>query len=223
MLVFAALSLRPALAQPSAKEAVATPIRYSRDVPHSVLRLMPRRAKSLFWGTFMPKKGSGLMAIHLFHPDEPDIRENNWRLNFVLDVFETSPHLRRINRVPVSYSPSIEGIGPVFDVQLFWLRSAERTQPVVRLRCFDPHGFAGSIGDDVVIVFPQGWKGKTVVQNWFWGSSGGPDPHTSSWQYNMMVVDAKSQLQINAQRFGGGSAPGTGGLFHWNGDKFVAK
>lgn len=162
------------------------------------------------------------MAIHLFHPDEPELRENHWRLNFVLDVFDLSHRFRRINRIPVTFSPSFEQVGPLFDFQLFWLRQTEQTQPVFKIRCFDTKGWAGEIGDDVVIVLPQGWKEKAVTQSWFWGAAGGPDPDCSSWQYNDMVLDATGKLQINARQYGG-QAVGIGGLFVWNGTKWVVK
>jgi hypothetical protein len=223
LFVLGALSLRPALAQVATKEAPSTPIRYSRAIPKSVLKLMPRGAKSLFWGTFSPKKGSGLMGVHLY-----DLSPSNRgvsRRHLGLDVF-TSTYRKPINRAVIDFAPSTQGAltAPFTALDLYWLKRSQKKQPVLKIRCFDPQGFVGPAGDEVVVVFQAGWKGKAVSRSWPWGNSNAPN---QLHQENVLQYDDRGSLQLDAQVSeapdAGAPPAGTYGLFHWNGHNFITK
>jgi len=163
-----AFSLRSARAQVAAKEAPSTPIRYSRDVPQSVLKLMPRGAKSLFWGKFAPKKGGGLMAIHLFNQTPKEPRYNVTR-SLGLNLFEWQKHKwRKVKSISVQYLTAFSGTDKAVNAQFFWIDSQEKI-PLLKLRVFDPDGFSGAIGDEVAVAFPSGFQQTATIQSWAWG------------------------------------------------------
>ncbi len=166
LFVLGALSLRPALAQSKAK---ATPILYSRDLPKSVLLLMPRGAKSLFWGTFMPKKGSARMAIYLFNRTSNESDESSVHsLQANLFLWQKR-QWHKIKSVPVEYLSGFGGTVKTVNVQFLWL-DLQRKKPLFKMRIFDPNGFNGSIGDEVAVVFPHGFPAPAKTQAWTWGS-----------------------------------------------------
>lgn len=219
LFVFAALSLRPALAQPSTKEAVATPIRYSRDVPHPALRLMPRGAKSLFWGTFSPKKGSGLMAIHLFalrpRREFSDDSERELIYHFALDVFVPKSKMwRRINRVPVTYSASLWGSVHI-KMRLFWLNQKEKVVPALVFDAFtNKVDYPGppTLGDGVFVTFPQGWMKPAQVDSFAFG------PFSDGNHGYEVETAADGQLQVETSW----NEPSgtTKMIYRWNGHEF---
>ena len=173
---------RPALARLNSTPASATPIRYSRDIPKSVSRLMPRGAKSLFWGTFSPKKGSAQMAIHLFNQTSEEPRTNFTRM-LELDLFQRHGKIwRAIKRVPVQYSAAFGGTDKAVDTQFFWV-DPQRKIPLLKFRVFDPSGFRGAVGDEIAVFFPNGFTGSATTQAWAWGywSSSDSLGQTSNW------------------------------------------
>ncbi len=170
-----ALSLRPALAQVATKPANATPIRYSRNIPKSVLKLMPRGAKSLFWGTFSPKKGSAAMAIHLFvlrpKTDFAALRYGG-TLHFALDIFvQDSATWNHLNHVPITFT-SINGMPDRVSAKLFWL-DKEQTQPLLNLESFTKNGYwqGEPIGDALFLSFTQRWDVASAPQKLYFGGS----------------------------------------------------
>ncbi|PQV64319.1 hypothetical protein B1R32_106165 [Abditibacterium utsteinense] len=90
-LLMLAFPARAQTAAPSQK------IEYRRDMPKSVACLMPRGAKSLFWGRFTPKAGSAPMALHLF--DVGLNSHDDYHKHLMLDVFLLLNKPRRVNRV----------------------------------------------------------------------------------------------------------------------------
>lgn len=181
------------------KEEKGQHIAYEKKVPQLVARLMPRGAKSLFWGTFAPTEGSAPMAIHLFdlQPTEGVVSQ---RL-LGLDVFNLSPRLHKINRVAINFKPMFGESGPLplFDVQLYWLQKAKTDQPVLKVRCFTKDGFEGAVGDEVVTTFLKGWRGKSSSESWAWGSWSGSD---TIGEDNILYYDNKGHLQVKAEVYG---------------------
>ncbi len=214
-----ALMLRPALAQSNAKPAPSTPIRYSRDLPHSVLKLMPRGAKSLFWGTFVPKKGSALMAIHLFNQTSEEPRYNFTRM-LELDLFQRHGRSwRAIRRVPVQYPAAFGGTDKAVDTQFFWV-DPQRKIPLFKFRVFDPSGFRGAIGDEVAVFFPNGFARSATIQSWEWGS----------WSSSLSIGqeldwsqrDENGFLQVVSEEGFSGTPQRQKRVWRWNGEKFKA-
>jgi len=164
-----ALPLRPARAQVAAKEAPSTPIRYSRDVPQSVLKLMPRGAKSLFWGKFSPKKGSGLMAVHLFNRNPKESSEVIIHSLQADLFFRRKRQWQKVNRVPVDYMSDFGGTVETVNARFFWI-DRQKTIPMLKLLIFTAKGFNGDIGDEIAVAFPHGFRQKAAVQSWVSGT-----------------------------------------------------
>ena len=212
-----ALSLRLALAQPNAKPAPATPIRYSRDIPKSVLKMMPRGAKSLFWGTFSPKTGSVRMAVHLsaLRPRKDFVdTEIEATYHFALDVFTQSyAKWSRINHVPVTYSASMWG--PVTIATRLFELNEQKDQPVLVFDVFTKKSLFGTVlGDGVFVTFSQGWTKPAQVQNFQFGSF-------SDGNYSYEIeADADGQIQVET----GFNEPSgtTKMIYRWNGREFFS-
>jgi len=212
-----ALSLRPARAQFTAKEAPSTPIRYSRDVPQSVLKRMPRGAKSLFWGHFSPKKGSGMMAIHLFNltPKEP---EHYVTRALQLDLFRWQKRKwHRVNEVSIEYATGFGGTDKAVNAQFFWVDPQQQI-PLFKLRVFAPDGFEGPVGDEVSVAFPSGFVKSATVQSWQWGAmhSSFSLGQTSDWSQR----DEKGFLEVIFEEGFNGTSEREKGVWHWRGGKF---
>jgi len=213
------LSLRPAWAQFATKEAPSTPIRYSRDVPQSVLKLMPRGAKSLFWGKFSPKKESGVMAIHLFNLKSDEPRYNFTRA-LQLDLFRWQKrHWQKANSVPVQYPTDFSGTDKAVNAQFFWI-DPQRKIPLLKLRVFDPNGFEGPIGDEVSVALPSGFVKSATVQSWQWGAmhSSGSLGQTSDWSQR----DEKGFLEVIFEEGFNGTSERQKSVWHWRGGEFSA-
>jgi len=162
-------TLRPARAQVAAKPATSTPIRYSRDVPQSVLRLMPRGAKSLFWGKFSPKRGSGLMAIHLFQL-KPRKNEGEQTHYFGLGLFSMAKGnaLKSIQQTSFLCTSSWGLQGNIVSAELMWLDRIKHV-PIVKFSVLS-HGGYGLYGDELTATFAKGWHQTPVVQTWATGA-----------------------------------------------------
>ncbi len=221
VLIFAALSGRPALAQPNSTPAITSPIRYSRDLPKSVSRLMPRGAKSLFWGAFRPMETGELMGIHLLAlRPKKDLAKNTEAeatYHFALDVFASQRQgWRRLNRIPVIYEASMWGPVTV-DTCLYWLNQREKTAPVLVFGVMTPKGtptFMGSpVGDGVFVTFPQGWAKTAHVDTFRFGAAS-----YGSESYHV-EIGQEGQLQIKTSLNEPSEA--TEMLYRWNERKFA--
>ena len=221
-----ALSFRPALAQVAAKPANATPIRYSRAIPNSVLKLMPRGAKSLFWGTFSPKKGSAL-AIHVFSSGPSGIFER-----LTTDVFvRDKKRLEHMNRVPMKFAGSLvpnkyQTNSPkpfLMNANFFWIAPNQRV-PLFVLRYFkkDTESSGSKFGDAVFVSFKEDWKSKATVQSFFFGPSNLDLTfyHFKRTPMGMLQI-FRDDGSMNIGRDAQGNDIRALSVFRWNGRKFV--
>lgn len=216
LFVLGALSLRPALAQSKAK---ATPILYSRDLPKSVLKLMPRGAKSLFWGTFSPRKGSALMAIHLFNRKQQE-KENAYIRLLAFDLFQRKGRAwQKINRLPVEYLPTANGSTLTVNAQFLWI-DRQRTLPLIKLRVFISQAGDGPLGDEVAVAFPHSFTSPASAQSWTWGS------WSSSSSFGQVLDwsrrDKKGFLQVTVKvLLRDEFAPKQEAVWHWRNGEFT--
>ena len=161
-------------------QAVGQKIEYRRDLPKSVARLMPRGAKSLFWGRFTPKTGSAPMAIHLFARDsKTEIKGVGSRRqisHFSLDIFEfRNRRWKVLNSGAMRYQGRI-GNSTRFAARFSWIDLKNQKTPLLQFNVFVPDGGYGPIGIKLFLSFPQGWKNAGTVQalefgEWFSSSS----------------------------------------------------
>lgn len=223
-----ALTLRPACAQSNVKPAPSTPIRYSRDVPKSVLKMMPRGAKSLFWGTFKPTKKGALMAIHL-----STFGFNGVSTRLEMDVFrQKQKGFEHLNRVPITYASTLAASGGnsaapapfLVNANFFWI-TPNRRVPLLVLRYF-VKSFAFSNGDEdgdaLFISFTGSWRGKVTVQKLFFGGSNLQRTsfylkHTPVGMLRIIRDDGSMNIGNDAQ----GNEIRALSIFRWNGRKFV--
>lgn len=223
LLLVCALPVRPARAQVAAKQAPSTPIRYSRDVPPSVLKLMPRGAKSLFWGKFSPKKGSALIAIHLFNRTPKESGYNVIHA-FQVDLFRLQKRRwQKISRVPFQYPAAFGGANKAVDAQFFWVDKQEKI-PLLKFRVFDPNGFRGPIGDEVSVAFPSGFSKSATTQSWAWGNWSDSDSlgQTLDWSQR----DENGFLKVTVELGTTNPDPTQRmqrSIWRWNGQKWVVK
>ena len=222
-----ALSLRPAQSQVAAKPANATPIRYSRAIPKSVLKMMPRGAKSLLWGTFSPKKGSALMAIHVFSSGPSGLFER-----LTTDVFvRNKKRLEHINRVPMKFAGSlvankyqVKSPKPfLVNANFFWIAPNQKV-PLLVLRYFVKDTvFGGSeFGDALFVSFKEDWKSRATLQSFFFGPS---NLVLTFYQLKRTPVGMLQIIRDEGSNNGGVDAQGNDirvlSVFRWNGRKFV--
>lgn len=226
-LVFLAHSI-PASAQ---NPAPATKIVYRSEVPKVVLRLMPKGAQSLFWGTFQDRRGAASKAIHLFaispktqfSSKKPRVRG----YHLTLDIFEKKAvHCERLQRVSVGYRASIWG--PLLVRARFYWIDPLRKHPLLNLECFTKGGYySGSpVGDALFLSFGKGWKQKPLMQNFYYGAS--PPTNTTDYDFertpnaNLQIVRDDGSENIGNDQNGHDIRSVL--IFQWNSRKlrFVA-
>ena len=154
------------------------PIPYKKAVPKSVAGLMPRGAKSLFWGTFSNGKNAAPKAIHLFAVNSKaqfvnDVKKRKFNgYHLTLDLFENRNHKwARINRVPLGYRSSLWG--PLLvSADFIWI-DKQRQMPLLSLRCFTKDGYWPNIpvGDAIFLSFAGDWKSQPTLQSKIYGDS----------------------------------------------------
>ncbi|BCM90512.1 hypothetical protein IAD21_02366 [Abditibacteriota bacterium] len=187
LLALSSLSVR---AQTSTEnKAAAQQISYARGVPYSVVRLMPRGAKSLFSGLFTPKEGDVSLAIHLYNNRKREPRHEFTRV-LGLDMFQAKGKgWKKINRISIRYLTDEGDKDKVVNAQLLWLDRQQLT-PVLKLILFDPDG---PEGDETSLVFLTGWTGKALSQTWSWGRRSS-SPIDNDWSQR----DEKGMLKVTS-------------------------
>lgn len=182
------------LALPARAQTVAPvqKIQYRRDLPKSVVRLMPRGAKSLFYGKLPSSPKHQELAFHLF-TSQPEQLLTGRRINapLTLDVISGSKVKRRLNRINLNYSfswPARE-----FAMKFCWLDPKTKTSPLLVVDSFGK-GDYGPSGLQHFIVLPKGWNKQPVIQKLWFGSWRASD---TSGQDNSLVVDEKGIVGID--------------------------
>lgn len=202
-------------------KSVEQSISYIRTMPREVKQLLPRGARSCFYGHFQLASTKTQFAIHLFNPSpRQGSSESNFPLHRLrLHLFEQKPNgkMRLMNNVAVHYRAMVSN-PKKFAAQLLWLDPNRRTMPILKFDCFDPHGFSGLIGDYVLAVFPKGLTHKPTIQSLAYGSWNASDYGGQLTDFN--EVDNKGYLQLRVT-LGSFNSPDTQYLMRWNGKKFV--
>ena len=168
----------PLVPTSSARQCTPVLIPYVRGLPKSIRGRMPRGAKSLFWGTFSPKVGFPLMAVHLFarYPQtEPVIKDGDEQfpvLHCALDIFEQHRgRLVLVNHRLIAFRPTVWSWQSIWvRAKFFGIDSAKR-QPLLVFDFFTQEATPNA-GEAVFISFPKGWRGGTGLQSFYFGPSG---------------------------------------------------
>ena len=209
--------------------APATKINYRKDVPKSVLRLMPKSAQSLFWGTFQDGKNAAPKAIHLF-AIAPKIQfsqkePKKMGYHLTLDIFEQKPaQWKRFNRVPVGYRASIWG--PILVRANFYWVDPNRQIPLLNVECFTKDGYYSDtpVGDALFLSFAKGWKRKAILQSFYFGAS--PPTDTSDYSFGRTVRGNLEIVRDDGSMNAGNDANGNDLrailVFRWKQRRFVA-
>lgn len=193
------LVLAPSLAH--ARNAVPVNVQkiaYQRSLPAAVVRRMPRRAKSFYWGTFRLASTGPQYGLHLFKVD-PSTGQKfegfKWRQEFTLDIFEfRRSAFRRINSLPLNYASFTWGVSKV-GVAVTWLDPRSRKIPLIQFDIFTK-GAYGNIGENVYVAFPRGLKGQASVRSLQFG---GWHASGSSGQINQLRLGKSGTVEILAK------------------------
>jgi hypothetical protein len=224
-----AFLIGPAEAQQSQGRLPTERVAYISSIPAAVRKQMPNSATSCFYGAFKLSTSGPRFLLHLFNPNpKQDVSRSNpypAPSHFVLHIFQVgntvgaTQQLRLINRVQVDYSGIIDK-PKRFGAHLLWLDLKEKCKPIVKFDCFEPRGFAGIIGDEVLVVFSKGLVRKPVVQSLTFGSWRGSNSFGQSNTFDN--TEESGLLEIHSYEFiptDGNPQPPPVRL-RWNGEKF---
>ena len=222
----------PTQAQQTQKKVPIERIAYTRSIPAAVRKQMPHGATSCFYGSFKLSARSPRFLLHLFNPNpkqaaQPMGNGEKAKCHFTLHIFESGKatsgarqKLRLINSGPVQYSSMVEK--PIrFGAHLLWLDYNRRNKPILKFDCFDPNGFSGLIGDEVIVVFPTGLKGRAAIQSFAYGAWSGSDSAGAANTFD--DIDEDGLLQIRHYTFIRTSEipQPPPALLRWSGEKFA--
>ncbi|RYG64109.1 hypothetical protein EON80_19870 [bacterium] len=172
------LSGAPCHAQIVAGEIGAKLVPYSRAIPKSASRLMPRGAKSLFWGQFTPKKGSAVMAVHIYAPRKKFKSEDEYHKLFThylrVDIFRKGrAGFVRVHHLALADQEWDDSYPSKYTakVHFLWLNSHTQDTPVIAFDYFDDASFPN--GGTTFIVFDSKWQHHSVAGEFGYSWTGG--------------------------------------------------
>lgn len=213
-------------AQPGKVVAPSQRILYEHHLPTTIRKRMPRDAESCFAGTFKLNINGPTLFLNLYRERaQVNLRlvESDGMCHFTLQLFQQKQtrNVKRyvlIKTAPVVYSGI--NIGPdTFGAQLLWLDPHQRHIPVLKFDCSSKGDF-GPIGDNVLVVFPNGLTNQVAIQSFrfgMWHGSGISDQDNT-----FDKLDEHGLLEVLATSH----APENGGTtflsnYKWDGSKFA--
>ncbi|RYX80939.1 hypothetical protein EON83_26380 [bacterium] len=193
--------LNPAKAQVRTGDADSTLIPYSRTTPKTILRLMPRGARSLFWGKFTPVKNTQL-GVHIFSPKrklKSTFEGRKTYLHFYeINLFQLSRGVfKKISHVALTWTLYDNGFDYEYKyaskLHWMWLNKEKKEVPIITFDYFTSDTEAGfPNGDGTFLVFDSTWKQGKAAGNSGFGWTGGAG---SQWGYKL-ARDEQGQLIV---------------------------
>jgi hypothetical protein len=184
-------------------------ISYIRGLPKQVERWVPRGAKSCFFGKFKLSTATTEYALHLYYisgsgTPHKVVYPNKYR--FILDIFEVKtmstkqPKFQRFHHLSLMHEPQqlgalVAGSPRRFAAQLLWLDPVTRKQPILKFDCWEA-GEVLPVGEQVLVVFPQGLKSQAGAQSFQFGSWRASD--TCGQDNTFSATDDKGLLQVES-------------------------
>jgi hypothetical protein len=193
-------SFATAHAQEQIAPIIPQKLRYEQRLPASVRRLMPHGAKSRFFGRFQLAEKGPQYAAHFYDPTPKkgnafDTFNGNYRI--MLNIFEARSRSRwqRINHQALNYKTHIWA-PQRYAAHLLWLDPASRKQPILKLDSWAPEAELGPIGDEILVVFSTGLKGKAATQSFRFGNWRASD--TAGQTNTFGSTDKRGLLQVDS-------------------------
>ena len=153
-----------------------------QEVPADVKVQLPKGAVTKFFGTFKLPLDARTFLLHLYAEPlskqefaQADFYQRRLGKNYFLDVFVRDEigqkqKLKRLSSTFISYKTL--GLGDFgIAVEAAWLDAKTRRVPLIVIET-DSVGFHGKLGQNLFLVFAQGWKSKAVSQSFQVGNWG---------------------------------------------------
>ena len=221
--ILALLLMCPVVRAQNQQSSIGSKIQYQRDLPRAVSKIMPKGAKSSFFGKFRFQEKGKQYALNLFkinskqkaiYGDSTDIQ------HFTLDIFriESKNQYRSINRIPFDYG-SFTRDHSKFGCQWFWMDANKAKIPVLQFKIWDSKGDDfPSMGDDVFSSFYEGLTHRPTIQSftsgrWIASDAGGED--------NFVNRNVSGIAEITARIYDTNAfKEPTDSKFKWSGKRF---
>ena len=201
------------------------PIPYIRLVPSSIRTHPKTPYQSKFYGRFRVQQE---IAIHCYNAGNlggveptPEEKALGWQYvqEFKVDIFaKTKGRWKSLNSVQVRYD-AFNGGPPVrFGANFLYLHEKNKTAPILLLNCYDPEGAHGDIGNQIALVFLEGWTKAATAQAFGYGGVGGGEGGGQDLRFER---DPRGTLQVRIAYNYNSNENSYQELWRWNGQRFA--
>ncbi|MDQ3815251.1 MAG: hypothetical protein M3347_15120 [Armatimonadota bacterium] len=143
-----------------------------------------------------------------------------------LDLFvrniKADGKFQKINSVRFNYVrfvnaayPSHETVG----VDVIWLDPKTKRIPIFKIDLRDPNGVLGAVGVNMLVVFPNGLRGKAVVEGFGYGADN--STYSNVWYSQFNTLDSRGLLQVNSVHSKASIGKSIKTVLEWNGKYFM--
>jgi hypothetical protein len=191
-----------------------TPISYSRRIPNTVRKMMPKRMESKFFGSCRLENPKRVLFLCLYNAPRVDSK------NYILDIFIQPAESKKIQRVNSLRQISKAGEFNTVDADILWIDPKTKKIPAIKLilsmRSKDKVlMFHGPEGSATLFSFGKGLQHKPTMQTFGWGGN-----NSESYSVSFGGVDERGYTAIVYSYRDSHAIGDKDTYWLWDGEKF---